>query len=79
MTAAEDRLARIAYLLAECPPPDMAAGSGRCAHGPWPCVITQAVWLAQGCDRGQVRAAYQAAEREERLPHWEAEAAAGAG
>jgi hypothetical protein len=91
----EGRLAKIADLLGECPPPDMAGGYDQCAHGAWPCAITQAVWLAQGRDRDQeVRAACQAAareaeaewasweahqellaaEREGRLPYWEAEA-----
>jgi hypothetical protein len=93
MTAGE-RLAKLADLLSECPPPDMAGGYDQCAHGTWPCVITQAAWLAQGRDRDQeVRAACQAAdreaaaedasweayqerlaaEREGRLPFWEAE------
>jgi hypothetical protein len=100
MTAPEDRLVKIADLLGECPPPDMAGGYDQCAHGTWPCAITQATWLAQGRDRDQeVRAACQAAaqeveaeeasreayeellaaEREERLPYWEAEAEPGAG
>jgi hypothetical protein len=100
MTAPEDRLAKIGDLLGECPPPDMAGGFDQCAHGTWPCAITQAAWLAQGRDRDQeVRAACQAAareveaeeasreayeellaaEREGRLPYWEAEAEPGAG
>ena len=98
--APADRLAKIADLLGECPPPDRADGYDQCAHGTWPCVITQAVWLAQGRDRDQeVRAACQAAareveaeeasweayqeqlaaEREGRLPYWEAEAEPEAG
>jgi hypothetical protein len=93
--APEDRLTKIADLLGGCPPPDMADGYDQCVHGTWPCVITQAAWLAQGRDRDQeVRAACQAAarearaedarwevhqeqlaaEREGRLPWWEAEA-----
>jgi hypothetical protein len=65
MTPPEDRLARIADLLGECPPPDMAGGAGQCAHGTWPCAITQAVWLGQGRDRDhEVRAACHAAARE---------------
>jgi hypothetical protein len=64
----QDRLAKIADLLGPCPPPDMASGYDQCAHGTWPCVITQAVWLAQGRDRDQeVQAACRAAA-------WEAEA-----
>jgi hypothetical protein len=43
----------------------MAGGFDQCAHGTWPCAITQAAWLAQGRDRDQeVRAACQAAARE---------------
>jgi hypothetical protein len=100
MTPPGDRLTKIADLLGECPPPDMAGGYDQCVHGTWPCAITQAVWLAQGRDRDQeVRAACQAAareaqleeasweahqellaaEREGRLPYWEAEAEPGAG
>jgi hypothetical protein len=82
MTAGE-RLAKLADLLSACPPPDMAGGYDQCAHGTWPCVITQAAWLAQGRDRDQeVRAACQelrAAEREGRPPSWEAEAEPGPG
>lgn len=64
MTAGE-RLAKLADLLSECPPPDMAGGYDQCAHGTWPCAITQAAWLAQGRDRDQeMRAACQAAARE---------------
>jgi len=95
LAAPQDRLIKIADLLGECPPPDMAGGYDQCAHGTWPCVITQAAWLAQGRDRDQeVRAACQAAareaeaedasweayqeqlaaDREGRLPCWEAEA-----
>jgi hypothetical protein len=73
--APEERLVKLADLLSECPPPDMADGDGQCAHGTWPCVITQAVWLAQGRDRDQeVRAACQAAAREAELERagWEA-------
>jgi hypothetical protein len=98
--APDGRLATIADLLGECPPPDMAGGYDQCAHGTWPCVITQAVWLAQGRDRDQeVHAACQAAareaeaedaaweacqeqlaaEREGRLPYWEAGADPEAG
>jgi hypothetical protein len=99
VTAPEERLAKLADLLRECPPPNIAGGHDQCAHGTWPCAITQATWLAQGRDRDQeVRAACQAAarqaeleqagweacqepqaaEREGRLPHWEAEAEPGA-
>ena len=61
----EGRLAKIADLLGECPPPDMADGYDQCSHGAWPCAITQAVWLAEGRDRDQeVHAACQAAARE---------------
>jgi hypothetical protein len=95
-----DRLARIGDLLRACPPPDIAGGFDQCPHGTWPCVITQAVWLAQGRDRDQeVAAAGQAAarqaepgqagwdatedlpaaERDERLPCWEADAEPGTG
>jgi hypothetical protein len=99
--APQDRLTKIADLLGGCPPLDMAGGYDQCAHGTWPCVITQAAWLAQGRDRDQeVRArpaqaaarqaeaedasweAYQeqlAADREGRLPWWEAEAEPEAG
>jgi hypothetical protein len=63
--APQDRLVKIADLLGACPPPDMAGGYDQCAHGTWPCVITQAAWLAQGRDRDQeVRAACQAAARD---------------
>jgi hypothetical protein len=62
---AAERLTRIADLLGECQPPGMAGGYDQCAHGTWPCVITQAVWLAQGRDRDQeVHAACQATARE---------------
>jgi hypothetical protein len=65
VTAPEERLTKLADLLSECPPPDLAGGYDQCAHGTWPCVITQAAWLAQGRDRDQeVRAACQAAARE---------------
>jgi hypothetical protein len=64
-TAPEDRLIEIADLLGGCPPPDMAGGYDQCVHGTWPCIITQAAWLAQGRDRDQeVRAASQAAARQ---------------
>jgi hypothetical protein len=97
---AEDRLVKIADLLGECRPPDILGGYDQCAHGTWPCVITQAAWLAQGRDRQQeVRAACQAAdreaaaqdasweayqelraaEREGRLPFWEAQTGREAG
>jgi hypothetical protein len=60
-----DRLAKLADLLSECPPPDMAGGYDQCAHGTWPCAITQAAWLAQGRDLDQeIRAACQSATRE---------------
>ncbi len=75
MTAREERLAKLADLLTECPPPDMAGGYGQCAHGTWPCAITQAAWLAQGRGRDQeVRAACQAAAREAQIEEavWEA-------
>ena len=75
VTAPEERLAKLADLLSECPPPDMAGGYDQCAHGTWPCVITQATWLAQGRDRDQeVRAACQAAALEAELEQasWEA-------
>jgi hypothetical protein len=69
----EGRLAKIADLLGACPPPDMAGGYDQCAHGTWPCAITQAVWLAQGRDRDQeVHAACQAA-----APEMKAEDASG--
>jgi hypothetical protein len=68
VTAPEERLAKLADLLSECPPPDIAGGYDQCAHGTWPCVITQAAWLAQGRDRDQeVRAACQAAARKAEL------------
>jgi hypothetical protein len=73
--AAQDRLAKIADLLGPCPPPDMASGNDQCAHGTWPCVITQAAWLAQGRDRDQeVQAACRAAAWEAEAEHnsWEA-------
>jgi hypothetical protein len=75
VTAPEERLARLADLLSECPPPDLAGGYDQCAHGTWPCVITQAAWLAQGHDRDQeVRTASPAAAREAQLEQvgWEA-------
>jgi hypothetical protein len=74
MTAGE-RLAKLADLLSECPPPDMARGYDQCAHGTWPCAITQAAWLAQGRDRDpEVRAACLAAAREAEAEEagWEA-------
>jgi hypothetical protein len=74
MTAGE-RLAKLADLLSECPPPDMAGGYDQCAHGTWPCAITQAAWLAQGRDRDQeVRAACAAAARKAEAEEagWEA-------
>jgi hypothetical protein len=68
VTAPEGRLAKLADLLSECPPPDVAGGDDQCAHGTWPCVITQAAWLTQGRDLAQeVRAACQAAAREAEL------------
>jgi hypothetical protein len=99
VTAPQERLAKLADLLTECPPPDIARGYDQCAHGTWPCAITQATWLAQGRDRDQeVQAAcqaaaqeveleqagweayqeLQAAQREGRRPHWQAEAEPGA-
>jgi hypothetical protein len=60
MTADPDRLASIAELLSECPPPGIAGG--QCAHGTWPCAITQATWLAQGRDRRHEIAAARQAE-----------------
>jgi hypothetical protein len=75
VTAPQERLAKLADLLRECPPPDLAGGSGQCAHGTWPCAITQAAWLAQGRDRDQeMRAACQAAARDAELEQasWEA-------
>ncbi len=74
MTAPEERLAKLADLLRECPPPDMAGGYDQCAHGTWPCSITQAAWLAQGRDRDQeMQAACQAAAREMQIEEasWE--------
>ena len=74
VTAPEERLARLADLLSECPPPDMAGGYDQCTQGTWPCVITQAAWLAQGRDRDQeMRAAAQAVAREAELEQagWE--------
>jgi hypothetical protein len=100
VTAPQERLAKLADLLSECPPPDIAGSSDQCVHGTWPCAITQATWLAQGRDRDQeVQAAsraaareaeleqtgweacqeLQAAQREERRPHWQAEAEPRAG
>jgi len=65
VTAPESRLAKLADLLSECPPPDLAGGYDQCAHGTWPCAITQATWLAQGRNRVQeIRAACQAATRQ---------------
>jgi hypothetical protein len=75
VTAPEERLAKLADLLRECPPPDLAGGYDQCAHGTWPCAITQATWLAQGRDRDQeVRAACRAAARQAELEQagWEA-------
>jgi hypothetical protein len=75
VTAPQERLAKLADLLRECPPPDLAGGDGQCAHGTWPCAITQATWLAQGRDRDQeVRAACQATARQAELEQasWEA-------
>lgn len=46
---AEDRLVRLAELLAPCPRPDIEDGWDLCAHAePWPCVITRAAWIAAG-------------------------------
>jgi hypothetical protein len=75
VTAPEERLAKLADLLNECPPPDLTGGHDQCAHGTWPCAITQATWLAQGRDRDQeVQAACQAAARKGELEQadWEA-------
>lgn len=70
VTAAEDRLATIGDLLRECLPPDVAAGQDQCAHGTWPCVITQAAWRAQGRDLGQqAQAARQPAARRAQPGH----------
>ena len=74
MTAGK-RPAKLADLLTECPPPDMAGGYDQCAHGTWPCVIPKAAWLAQGRDRDQeVRSACQGATREAEAEQagWEA-------
>jgi hypothetical protein len=66
VSAAADRLAQTAGLLASCPPLEIAGGWHRCAHGTWPCAVTQAAWLAQGRDRDQeARAACQAAAEQE--------------
>jgi hypothetical protein len=70
-----ERLAKLADLLTECPAPDIAGGYDQCAHGTWPCAITQAAWLAQGRARDQeIRAACQAAAREAEAEQasWEA-------
>ena len=52
MPAEQDRLTTLGDLLRPCPPPGPASGTGQCAHGTWPCVITRAAWLAQGRDPG---------------------------
>ena len=68
VTAPQERLAKLADLLTEFPPPDNASGTDQCAHGTWPCAITQAAWLAQGRDRDQeMHAACQAAARQAEL------------
>src|SRR5436190_17143480 len=75
VTAPEERLAKLADLLSECPPPDLAGGYDQCAHGTWPWAITQATWLAQGRNRDQeMHAACQATAREAELDQagWEA-------
>jgi hypothetical protein len=76
------RLAAIAGLIHQCPPPDVLAGYDQCAHGTRPCQSTQAAWLAQGKDRDQqMRRFSQAVQREaqiydaEREPREEYEAA----
>jgi hypothetical protein len=70
VTAAEDRLATIGELLRECAPPDLADGQDQCAHGTWPCVITQAAWRAQGRDlRQQAQTAHQAATQRAQSGH----------
>jgi hypothetical protein len=66
VSAAADRLAQIAGLLAPCPLLDIAGGWDRCGHGAWPCAVTPAAWLAQGRDRDhEARAACQAAAEQE--------------
>ena len=62
------RLALIADLLVECPPPRVADGDDRCpcrTGETWPCPSTQASWLSRGLDPdAQVRAVITDAEAE---------------
>ena len=55
----EQRLQQIAQRISPCPMPDVADGWDLCAHGlPWPCLTTEAAWIAGDLDRDeQIRAA----------------------
>lgn len=44
------RLAEIAERVHPCPIPDALNGYDCCSHGPWPCRLTEAAWLARGLD-----------------------------
>jgi predicted GIY-YIG superfamily endonuclease len=67
MARAEERLAAIADLIHECPPPAALAGYDQCAHGTWPCATTEAAWLAQGRKRDQELAKVREAVQREAL------------
>ena len=65
MATAEERLAGVAGRISQRLAPDALAGDDQCAHGTWPCAVTEAAWLAQGRDRDEeLRSVREAVTRE---------------